>query len=55
MNPCKGDTATFVDNKDNLGDQHYEGQFWFLFTYIILIQIESALYLAQTYFQIKAT
>ena len=37
MRPCKCDTPILRIIKDKLGNQHYKGGCWFLFTYIAMI------------------
>ena len=48
MNPCKSDTPYLSIIKGKLGHKPYERECWFLFTYIVLMQIQSDLYLAET-------
>ena len=48
MSPCKSDTPHLWIIKDKLGDKRYERGCWFLFTYIVLMQVLSDLYLAET-------
>ena len=48
MSPCKSDTPCFWIIKDKLGDKRYERECRFLFAYIVLVEIQSNLYLAET-------
>ena len=39
MSPCRSDTPHLWIIEDKLGDKVYERKCWFIFTYIVLMQI----------------